>query len=74
MKYAGRPIFGAFALNICNWMTERRVLLDIQGSRYEANHLQLTPQQFDRVWYLLVCGVPGAFLLLGLLVYLRRRI
>ena len=69
----GMPLFGAFALNICNWMAERRVLLDIQGSRYQANHLDLKPQQLDRVWYLLVCGVPGAFLLLGGLVYWRRR-
>ena len=64
---------GAIALNIVNWMTERRVLLDIQGSRYEASYLQLQPQQITRVFYLLVCGVPGAFLLLGVLVYLRRR-
>jgi hypothetical protein len=69
----GMPFFGAFALNICNWMTERRVLLDIQGSRYEARHLDLKPQQLDRIWYLLVCGVPVAFLLLGLVVYWRRR-
>ncbi|HZN40248.1 MAG TPA: Gldg family protein [Planctomycetota bacterium] len=70
---AGMPFFGAFALNICSWLTERRVLLDIQGSRYQANHLDLKPQQFARVWYLLVCGVPGAFLLLGVVVYRRRR-
>jgi hypothetical protein len=70
---AGMPLFGAFALNVCNWLTERRVLLDIQGSRYQANQLRLQPQQLDRVWYLLVCGVPGAFLALGLLVYRRRR-
>jgi hypothetical protein len=68
-----RAGFGAFALNICNWMTERRVLLDIQGSRYQASHLDLKPQQIDRVWYLLVCGIPVAFLLLGGLVYWRRR-
>ena len=70
---AGMPFFGAIALNIVNWMTDRRVLLDIQGSRYEADHLDLKPQQIARIWYLLVCGVPGAFLLLGLVVYLRRR-
>ncbi len=71
----GMPLFGGFALNVCNWMAERRVLLDIQGSRYEAHHLQLQPQQFQRVWYLLFYGVPGTFLLLGLLVvYLRRRV
>jgi hypothetical protein len=65
--------FGDLALNICNWMAERRVLLDIQGSRYEAKHLQLQPQQLARVRWLLVWGVPGTFLLLGLAVFFVRR-
>ena len=68
-----RAGFGAFAMNICNWMTERRVLLDIQGSRYQASFLKVQPQQLARMWWLLVCGVPVAFLALGVLVYWRRR-
>ena len=70
----GMPLFGDLALNICNWMAERRVLLDIQGSRYEASHLALQPQQLDRVRTLLVWVVPGAFVLLGcFMFYVRRR-
>lgn len=65
--------FGDFAVNVCNWMAERRVLLDIQGSRYEAKHMQLQPQQLQRVWWFLVGVVPGTFALLGLVVFFVRR-
>jgi hypothetical protein len=70
----GMPVFGDLAMNICNWMTERRVLLDLQDTGYEAKYLRMQPQQLQSVWNLLVYGVPGAFLLLGLVVnFLRRR-
>lgn len=69
----GVGLFGDLALNICNWMAERRVLLDIQGSRYEARHLQLSPQQLDRVGNLLVWGVPATFFVLGFVVFFVRR-
>jgi hypothetical protein len=66
--------FGDFVVNTCNWMAERKVLLDIEGSRYEAKFLQLAPQQLQRLGWLLVWGVPGTFLVCGLLVvWLRRR-
>lgn len=71
---AGIRFFGDLAFNICNWMAERRVLLDIRGSKYEAKHLQLQPQQLDRIWWLLEAWVPGAFLVLGcIVVWMRRR-
>ncbi len=70
----GMPLFGDLALNICNWLTERRMLLDLKTSGYEAKYLQVQPPQLDRVGVLLVWGIPGTFLLLGVLVlYLRRR-
>lgn len=63
-----------FGFNLCNWMAERRVLLDIRGSAYRARHLDLKPSQLDAIWWLLVVGVPGCFLLLGSAVFwLRRR-
>ena len=65
--------FGDFVVNVCNWMADRRVLLDIEGSSYQARYLQLQPQQLDRIWYLTVLWIPGAFLALGLGVWLRRR-
>lgn len=70
---ASMRLFGDFAVNVCNWMAERKVLLDIQGSAYEARFLTLQPQQLDRIKTLLVWWVPGAFLVLGFLVWWRRR-
>ncbi len=69
----GLPLFGDLAYNICNWMAERRVLLDIRGARYEARQLDLKEPQLARIGNLLVYGVPGAFLALGLLVFVIRR-
>ena len=65
--------FGDLALNICNWMAERRVLLDIRGGRYETRNLVLQQPQMDRIKYLLELGVPGTFFVLGFVVLLVRR-
>jgi hypothetical protein len=70
---AGMRMFGDLALNICNWMAERRVLLDIHGSRYEAKHISVTPQQLDRIGNLLLYGIPGTFFVLGFVVFFVRR-
>jgi hypothetical protein len=67
------PHFGDFALNICNWMTERRVLLDIATSRYTAESVDISPQQISRIRWLLIGYVPGAFLVMGLFMWWRRR-
>lgn len=69
----GLPLFGDLAYNICNWMAERRVLLDIRGARYEARQLDLKEPQLDRAFNLLVYGVPGTFLVLGFVVFAMRR-
>lgn len=70
---AGMRFYGDFALNVCNWLAERKVLLDIEGARYEVRNLEVKPQQMERVWSLLVLWVPGVFLALGLFVWWRRR-
>lgn len=70
---AGMPFFGDLALNVCNWMVERNVLLDIRGSRYESRVLDLQPAQLGRVWWLLEVWVPGVFVVLGFLVIRSRR-
>ncbi len=69
----GYPYFGDLANNICNWMAERAVLLDIQGNRYRLRAMELQPQQQARTATLLIWGVPGTFLALGLLVFFVRR-
>jgi gliding motility-associatede transport system auxiliary component len=70
---AGIQVNGQLALNICNWLAERRVLLDIKGSRYVSRQLQLKEPQIDRIRWLLVAGVPLLFLVMGVIVFWRRR-
>jgi len=71
----GLGLFGDLAFNICNWMAERKVLMNIQSSQYQAAQLQVTPQQLGRVYVFLVWIVPGVLLVAGLTVFfLRRRI
>ena len=67
------PHFGDLALNICNWMTERKVLLDIATSHYTAKGVDIGPPQLSRIRWLLIGYVPGAFLLMGLFMWWRRR-
>lgn len=69
----GMAINANLCANAFNWLVERNVLLDIQGSRYVARHFELAPQQQDRVWWLLVIAVPASLLLCGMFVAWRRR-
>ena len=69
----GMAINAALCANVFNWLVERNVLLNIHGSRYVARHFELKPQQLDRVWWLLVVGVPASFLAFGFFVAWRRR-
>lgn len=70
---AGMGPFGDVALNICNWMAERRVLLDLKDTGYEARYLSIKPPQLQRIGLVLFYGVPGLFAALGLIVFWRRR-
>lgn len=69
----GFKVNGDFALNLFNWLAERRELVRVRGQRYVAHRLELAPQQVERLRWLLVGGVPGGLVLLGLLVFWRRR-
>ncbi|GAB4159828.1 MAG: hypothetical protein Fur0037_26920 [Planctomycetota bacterium] len=68
----GMPVNGDLALNIFNWMAERKVLVTVRGDRYHARHVRIGKEQVDNIWWLLVVFVPGAFLLLGVAVAWRR--
>jgi len=63
---------GDFALNLFNWMTGRDALVSIRGNKYVPRELTLAPQAVNRVFWLMVAGVPGFLLLLGLTVFWRR--
>lgn len=68
-----RAGFGDFAVNVCNWMTERRELLDLPGDAYEARQLDVQLPQLLRMSNLLIYWVPGAFFALGIVVVMLRR-
>jgi hypothetical protein len=63
---------GDLALNIFNWLTERRALVGVRGKKYVARKIELTPQQLGRMSTLMIAGVPIALLLAGIVVFWRR--
>jgi hypothetical protein len=63
---------GDLALNIFNWMAERKALVGVRGQKYVARQLQVSPQQVERIGWFLVWGVPAAMLTLGLFVLFWR--
>ena len=57
-----------------NWLLERTKLLKGMGPRPVTEfRLDLTRVQVKAVEWILLAGLPGAVLLLGVLVWLRRR-
>jgi ABC-type uncharacterized transport system len=58
--------------NIVNWLTERKELVTVRGSRYEARNLKVSDEQIGRIRLLLVVGVPLLFSVLGSFVRWRR--
>lgn len=64
---------GDLALNAFNWLAQRAELVTVRGNRYVSQRIELAPQQVDRVHVLVRWGVPGALLILGLVVLIVRR-
>ena len=63
-----------FANQCLNWLVDRSELMTGVGPRPMQQHeLSLLPAQMKTVWFILVVGMPLAALLLGVLVWVRRR-
>ncbi len=62
-----------FANLAVNWLLDRAQLLQIGPRPIEEYQILLTPAQLVTVRWILLAGLPGTPLLLGLLVWLRRR-
>ncbi len=62
-----------FFLNGVNWLLEREALIGIPPKQIKTFSLSLTDPQIGRVFWLSVLAIPGACLLLGILVWWRRR-
>ena len=60
-------------LNAVNWAVDRDHALAIPPRTIERFHVALSASDFTRLRYTLLLGLPGAALLLGLLVYWTRR-
>jgi hypothetical protein len=63
-----------FAGNAVNWLLERTQLLEGLGPRpIEEHRIIMTKAQLHQAQWVLLAGLPGSVLLLGGLVWLRRR-
>ena len=60
-------------LNTLGWMEGNSELLSIRPKRIRPSKVLLTPQQNNMIFYVAVLTVPEFFLLIGLIVYRRRR-
>jgi hypothetical protein len=63
----------AIFLNSVNWTVDRTSQLNIPPRPIERFQLSLSATEFTRLRYALLLALPGAALLLGLLVYWTRR-
>jgi hypothetical protein len=59
--------------NTLNWMVERETHLGIAPREPEQVRLSLTPQQRRQSFWLLVLGIPGAALVAGVVITVKRR-
>ena len=63
-----------FAGNAVNWLLERTQLLEGLGARpIEEHRIVMTRAQLHQAQWVLLAGLPGSVLVLGGLVWLRRR-
>ncbi len=62
-----------FFLNSVNWLLEREALVGIPPKLIKTSSLNLTDPQISTIFWMSVLAVPGFCLLLGILVWWRRR-
>lgn len=62
-----------FAWNAVNWLLDRSQLLGIAARPIREHTFTMTDVQLFDVQWIVLAGVPGAVLLVGLLVWFRRR-
>jgi len=68
------PANRSFAGYALNWLLERTQLLEGLGPRSIVEYrIVMSQGQLQRVQWMLLAGIPGSALLLGGLVWLRRR-
>lgn len=60
-------------MNSLNWLLEREELIDVTPKRYDEPKLQMTLAQYQKADRMITIVIPGAFLLLSLMVWHRRK-
>jgi hypothetical protein len=71
IRSAANRDFAGYALN---WLLERTQLLEGLGPRSIVEYrIVMSQSQLQRVQWILLAAIPGGALLLGSLVWLRRR-
>ncbi|MCF7849204.1 MAG: hypothetical protein K9M45_10155, partial [Kiritimatiellales bacterium] len=60
-------------LSALNWLLDREELMAIAAKPIEEVKLSLTSTQLRRMFWLTVGGIPAVAVLIGLVVWVRRR-
>ena len=63
----------AFFISSTNWLLEREALIGIPPKQVRTSSLTLTDPQLGKIFWMSVLAIPGFCLLLGILVWWRRR-
>lgn len=63
-----------FAWNTVSWLLDRSLLVGVAPRHVSEFQIDLTEKNFTRLQWVFLAGIPGAILLLGWLVWLRRQI
>jgi ABC-2 type transport system permease protein len=60
-------------LNSLNWILEREALISIPSKESSFAQLQLTERQMMALFWVVVVGIPFLWLMIGLVIFIRRR-
>ena len=60
-------------LNMINWLSAEEDLISIRPKPPDAQRLNLTAQQMDRIFYLSLIGLPLLIVAAGTIVWWQRR-
>lgn len=69
----GNPANAVLLANSLNWLAEREALLTIPPKKTEQVRLSLTGSQLRTLYLLTLLVLPGVAVVLGTMVYVRRR-
>ena len=72
-QYCSFPGNSNFLMNTIAWLAEEEDLISIRPSTQSPKTISLTREQASLVFYSSLFGLPGAVLIIGIVVWVRRR-